>query len=145
MKKIFEYIEWEHVNSLKIVIGQFISSKIRKLRITTPEEFNSIDRIEWAKEFIDNVNYHGEYPDNFSKKYPSIKSYYTITEITEDIAIFIDQKLPHHYWKLKGGDKLSYPGKSEIPELCFVYEINDILDEVNIAIVSGLVNTRSSK
>ena len=140
--KLFDYYDETSQRGMKTVIGDFISNNSIFINenggLISIEEVNNIDRVKLAREFIKKRTNDGVYKIDYF--YNVIRNY-TEDELINDIALFIDNKIPFNYFiKLNGGDKLSredrramklkYKGIDSIPGMKFWYEEN-YKDELN--------------
>lgn len=128
-RELFTFCDKKQANSIKIKIGHFISKWFKSHAYST-EILNKLNRIHMARSFL------GIHPD-MGTQFPR-------EELLEDIAQYIDLKLPVHYWtaiqKELNPDwkdeedeyalnlKDTYYGIQTIPGLLFYYLENYNLD-----------------
>lgn len=130
---LFSYLKNRtFVKSLKIMLGQFVAESIEWYSpsgfIQTGDFINKLNRILLAYEFLENR------PD-VKEIYNLKKSFNREDPFLQDIAQYIDFKIPLYYWvsiqKFLYGNllthydfKSSYSGIKTIPELIFTYSCN---------------------
>jgi|LSQX01.2.fsa_nt_gb hypothetical protein len=121
----FEYYNIESRSRIKNVIAQYISSILKNEELLKPEKINLMDRMKLAEEFIKKRTYNGIY--TIDEDY-IVEREYEPYELENDVAEYIDLKLPQHYWYkcLKSSDEshLDYPGIIRIVGVEYFYSIN---------------------
>ena len=133
--ELFNYFDQKSRHSMRVIIGQFVSHDIRWFsndgKLLNVEEVNSLSRIRLAEEFLKKRTYNGKY--KIDSKYNVLKPYDEF-ELINDIAQFIDLRIPKNYWlRLREQDKgykdrtivsKLYPGIDSVEGLEFFYEEN---------------------
>ncbi|WP_407306403.1 hypothetical protein [Desulfosporosinus sp. SB140] len=104
------------VKSLKIAIGRFVVKYINSNYpfVLSVDSINKLDRIILAKTFLQTK--------------PDLKEKFNIKDsFLQDIAQFIDLKIPYHYWVLINNHQRGYNeyrGIYSVPDLIFTYTNN---------------------
>lgn len=141
MKELFDYYDESSIKGLKTVIGSFVSHNIEWYKngdLISVSEVNNLNRIKLAEHFLKKRTYNGKYKTlGFYKVTRDFEEY----ELINDIAQFIDLKIPFHYWiRLYENNtgrkedrteiKKFYKGIDTIEGLEFIYEDNYILESI---------------
>lgn len=106
---MFDYYDESNIRGIKVVIGEFLSHQVKWKKdngeLLSIEEVNNLDRMKIAEDFIKHRTQNGKY---------KIDAYYTVLreyeqyELENDIAQFIDLKIPKHYWIRLQEKKVGY-------------------------------------
>lgn len=136
MVELFDYLSERGKKGIKISIGQWLGLEFRKIikeQGLTIEVVNDIDRMKLSEKFINMVI--GKHTFTDFKRWYWGKRDYEMYEIENDIAQFIDLKIPKNYYVCLKEDtneeyyKNEYDGIDSLGGIKFMYSENYELEE----------------
>lgn len=146
--ELFDYLNERKKKGIKISIGQWLGREFRKIikeQGLEVEIVNNIDRMKLAEKFVDSTI--GKHTFIDFKRWYWGKRDYERYEIENDIAKFIDLKIPKNYYvclKESIGEeyiKGEYKGIDTVDGIRFIYEENYELEKLVLKATEGLTNT----
>ncbi|MBS5886205.1 hypothetical protein [Clostridium sp.] len=152
MEDLFEYLNDRGRKGIKVSIGQWLGlefSKIIKEQGLTVDVINSIDRIKLAEKFMNRTIGRHTFTD-FKRWYWGKRDYERY-EIENDIAQFIDLKIPKNYYvclrESLGEEcvKGEYKGIDTVDGIRFIYEENYELEELTLERTKISININKTK
>ncbi|MDU7215209.1 MAG: hypothetical protein ACLR3R_00525 [Clostridium paraputrificum] len=139
MENLFEYLDDRGKKNMKITIGQWLGREFRKLvkeKGLNIEVVNNLDRMKLAEKYLNDKM--GRYTfDVFKQWYKGNREYY-MYEVENDIAQFIDLKIPKNYYVClieslgKEYTNGEYKGIDILDGVRFIYEENYELEKLTL-------------
>ncbi|MDU1280020.1 MAG: hypothetical protein E6342_15375 [Clostridium sp.] len=137
MENLFEHLNDRGKKNMKITIGQWLGREFKKLvkeKGLNIEVVNDLDRMKLAEKCLNDKM--GRYTfDAFKQWYRGNREYY-MHEVENNIAQFIDLKIPKNYYvcliESLGKEYINgqYKGIDTLDGIRFIYEENYELEEL---------------
>lgn len=150
--ELFNYLNERGKKGIKVSIGQWLGLEFRNIikeQGLTIEVVNNIDRMKLAEKFINKAI--GKHTFTDFKRWYWGKRDYERYEIENDIAQFIDLKIPKNYYaclKESLGQeyiKGEYKGIDTVDGISFSYEENYKLEEITLERIQISMNINKTK
>lgn len=153
MSQLFDYFQESDIKRIKISIGQSIKNVVAntfKDKGKLPEQYNNIDRMKFAENFINKKLANKFKFDIFSKWYKTTREF-DRCEFENDIAQYMDLKIPYYYYlelsklnKVKGtnSNKFLYKGINSLEGFKFLYNENYVIESELLNALSTIQITR---
>lgn len=146
--ELFEYLNDNGKKNMKITIGQWLGRRFEEIISAyglTSDVINNIDRMKLAEKYL--ADKIGKHTFNDFKGWFKGKRDYDRYELENDIAQFIDLKIPLNYYlclmELRGERdrtyiKGGYEGIDTLDGVVFVYEENYELENIILEVTKNI-------
>ncbi len=152
MEDLFEYLDDRGKKNMKITIGQWLGREFKKIvkeKGLSTEVVNNLDRMRLAEQYLKNKM--GKYTFDTFKQWFKGNRDYDMYEVENDIAQFIDLKIPKNYYvclrECVGEEyiKGEYKGIDTVDGIRFIYEENYELEEITLERTKISMNINKTK